>query len=204
MRPTFATPASTLLNASLVIGPVAYLLLDATYATRGWWDAQAGALHVVVAAVYGLTALRLVTLTSGRLQAVLLVVALLGVVGDAGVGDDALHVGLGGNDLFQEAGPANLFKTLGFFFPLTLLLGAFGLRARVPARVVGLLVAGAVLFPVAHVQNISWLALLGDTVLLIALASVFALRHRLDAPPTDERAGYTAGAAPVLAGLDEG
>src|SRR6476661_1844537 len=63
------TPTARLLNAALLLGPLAYLFLDCTYASRGWWDAQTGALHIVAAALYGVTALRLVTLAEGRLQA---------------------------------------------------------------------------------------------------------------------------------------
>jgi len=182
MKLVRGTPVSALLNASLIFGPLAYLFLDSTYAARGWWDAQTGALHIVVAAVYGVTAVRLVTLTRGRLQAVLLVVAMLGVVGNAGVGDDALHVGLGGNDLFLEDGPANVFKAMGFFFPLTLLLAAAGTWRRVPVWNSVLLALGAVLFPVAHVANISWLAITDGVVLVLALGHFFTLRRELDAP----------------------
>jgi hypothetical protein len=182
MKLVRGTPVSTLLNASLIFGPLAYLFLDSTYAARGWWDAQTGALHIVVAAVYGVTAIRLVTLTRGRLQAVLLVVVMLGVVGNAGVGDDALHVGLGGNDLFLENGPANVFKAMGFFFPLTLLLAAAGTWRRVPVWNSVLLAVGAVLFPVAHVANISWLAIADGVVLVLALGHFFTIRGELDAP----------------------
>lgn len=181
MRPVPGTPTAALLNASLVFGPVAYLFLDCTYAARGWWDASTGALHIVVAALYGVTAIRLVGFTRGRLQAVLLLVALLGIVGNAGVGDDTLHVGLGGNDLFLEDGPANVFKTMGFFFPLTLLLAVPGLWGRVPVWSSALLAVGAVLFPVAHVQNISWLAILDAVVLVLALGHLFVVRHELEA-----------------------
>lgn len=180
METTPRTPTAALLDASLLLGPLAYLFLDSTYAVRGWWDAPTGALHVVVAAVYGLTAIRLTTFTRGRLQAVLLVVALLGVVGNAGVGQDALQVGLGGKDLFQEDGPANLFKTMGFFFPLTFLLAATGIRDRVPTWVAGLLAVGAVIFPVAHVGNVTWLALVDGVVMVVALGSVFTHRRELD------------------------
>lgn len=176
------TPTARLLNAALVLGPLAYLFLDCTYASRGWWDAQTGALHLVAAALYGVTAIRLVTLAEGRLQAALLVIALLGVVGNAGVGDNTLHVGLGGNDLFMEDGPANLFKTMGFFFPLTLLLAAVAVRKRVPGWVAALLAAGALLFPVAHVLNLSWLAILDGVLLVLALGYLFTVRDELDAP----------------------
>jgi hypothetical protein len=185
MRLTPGTPTAAVLNAFLLVGPLAYLFLDCTYAARGWWDAGTGALHVVVAALYGVTAIRLVTLTHGRLQAVLLVVAMLGVVGNAGVGEDALHVGLGGNDLFLEDGPANVFKTMGFFFPSTLLLAAVGLRSRVPLWVCGLLGVGAVLFPLAHVQNISWLAILDGVLVVLAMGYLYAARHELDAHELD-------------------
>ena len=197
MRLIPGSPTTKLLNAALIFGPLAYLFLDCTYATRGWWDAQTGALHIVVAAVYGITAIRLVTLAEGRLQAVLLVVAMLGVVGNAGVGDDTLHVGLGGNDLFQEDGPANLFKAMGFFFPLTLLLTVAAIWKRVPVWVSALLAVGALAFPVAHVQNIAWLAILDGVVLVLALGYLFTIRDRLDAtddaprsrPATAERVG---------------
>jgi hypothetical protein len=182
MRLIPGTPTARLLNAALVLGPLAYLFLDCTYASRGWWDAQTGALHVVAAALYGVTAIRLVTLAEGRLQAVLVVVAMLGVVGNAGVGDNTLHVGLGGNDLFMEDGPANLFKTMGFFFPLTLLLAAVAVRKRAPGWVAALLAVGALLFPVAHVLNLSWLAILEGVLLVLALGYLFTIRDVLDAP----------------------
>jgi hypothetical protein len=174
MRLIPGSPTTKLLNAALIFGPLAYLFLDCTYATRGWWDAQTGALHIVVAAVYGITAIRLVTLAEGRLQAVLLVVAML-------------DVGLGGNDLFQEDGPANLFKAMGFFFPLTLLLTVAAIRKRVPAWVSVLLAVGALAFPVAHVQNIAWLAILDGVILVLALGYLFTIRDRLDAPDDSPR-----------------
>lgn len=166
------TPAGRLLTVCLVLGPLGFLALDTSYAARGWWDAWTGMAHILAAAVYGLTALALVGLTRGRLQAVLLVIAVIGIVGNAGVGDDTLHVGLGGNDLFDEQGPANLWKMLGFFFPLTFLLGALALRRRTPLWWAPLLVAGAVVFPIAHVANISWLAILDGVLMLAALGSL--------------------------------
>jgi hypothetical protein len=157
------------------------LILDASYAVRGWWDAPTGALHVVVAGVYALTAIRLVLFARDRLQVVLLVVALFGVVGNAGVGYDAVQVGLGGNDLFQLHGSADVLKILGFCFPLTLLLTAVALRGQVPRWHPVLLSAGAVLFPVAHVRNISWLAILDALLLVMALGYLYAVREELSA-----------------------
>ena len=175
------TPTAALLDASLVFGPLCYLLLDASYAVRGWWDAPTGALHVVVAGLYALTAVRLVLFARGRLQAVLLVVAMFGVVGNAGVGYDAVQVGLGGNDLFQLDGAANVLKVLGFCFPLTLLLAAVALRGRVPGWHTVLLGVAAVLFPLAHVRNISWLAILDALLLVVALGYLYLARQDLAA-----------------------
>jgi hypothetical protein len=166
------SPARRLLDAALVLGPLAYLALDCSYAARGWWDGPTGAAHTVIAALYGITALKLVSVNRGRLQAVLLVVAVLGIVGNAGVGQDTVHVALGGNDLFDENGPATVFKAMGFFFPLTFVLAAAGLRRRTPAWWAPLLALGGVLFPVAHVNNISWLAIADGLVMLLALGSL--------------------------------
>ncbi len=164
-----ATATERLLDVTLLLGPLAYLAVDCSYSVRGWDDGPTAATHVLAAAVYGLAALKLVTLTRGRVQALLLVVAVLGIIGNAGVGDNALHVALGGNDLFDEQGPATVFKTLGFFFPLTFLLAAFALRRRTPGWWPPLLAVGAVLFPIAHVANISWLAIVDALVMLAAL-----------------------------------
>lgn len=170
-EPHLADPTVRLLDASLLLAPLAYLALDCSYAVRGWDDGSTAALHIVAAALYGVAALKLVSHISGWPQAVLLVVALLGVVGNAGVGENALHVALGGNDLFDEQGPANLFKMMGFFFPLTFLLSALALRRRTASWWPPLLLLGAVLFPVAHVANIAWLAIADALVMLAALGS---------------------------------
>jgi len=171
LTPGLDEPGRRLLDASLLIGPLAYLALDCAYAVRGWTDGPTSALHLLAAALYGLAALTLVTLCRGRLQAVILVVAVLGIIGNAGVGVNTMHIALGGNDLFDEQGPADVFKTMGFFFPLTFLLAAFALRRRTPSWWSPLLALGAVLFPLAHVANISWLAILDALVMLAALGT---------------------------------
>jgi hypothetical protein len=166
-----AAPTERLLDAALLLAPLAYLVVDCSYAVRGWNDGPTAAMHVLAAAVYGLAAIKLVTLTRGRTQALLLVVAVLGIIGNAGVGDNTLHIALGGNDLFDEKGPANVFKTMGFFFPLTFLLASLSLRRRTPLWWPPLLALGAVLFPIAHVANISWLAIVDALVMLAALGT---------------------------------
>jgi hypothetical protein len=159
----------------LVAAPLGYLGLDCSYAVRGWDDGPTAALHVLAAALYGVAAIRLVTLVRGRGQALLMIVAVLGAIGNAGVGENTLHVALGGNDLFDEHGPANLFKAMGFFFPLTFLLAAALLRRLTPTWWSALLVVGAVLFPVAHVANVSWLAILDGGIMLAALGTCAAV-----------------------------
>lgn len=165
------SPVDRLLDASLLLAPLAYLVVDSCYAVRGWDDGMTAALHIVAAGLYGLAALKLVSLTSGRTQAALLVIAVLGVIGNAGVGENTLHIATGGNDLFDEHGPANLFKAMGFFFPLTFLVTAVALRRRTPAWWSPLLALGAVLFPAAHVTNTGWLAVTDAVVMLLALGA---------------------------------
>jgi hypothetical protein len=164
-------PTARLLNSSLLLAPLAYLAVDSSYAVRGWDDGPTAAMQVIAAALYGLAALKLVSLTRGRTQALLLVVAILGIVGNAGVGENTMHVALGGNDLFDADGPANVFKTMGFFFPLTFLISALALRTRTPSWWSALLILGAALFPVAHVANISWLAIGDGVLMLLALGT---------------------------------
>jgi hypothetical protein len=168
-----------LLDSALLGAPLAYLALDCSYAVRGWDDGPTAALHILAAALYGIAALRLVSLNRGRVQAVLLVVAVLGMIGNAGVGENTLHVALGGNDLFDQDGPANLFKAMGFFFPLTFLITALALRSRTPAWWSLLLALGAVLFPVAHVGNVSWLAIVDALLMLLTLGSCLAVIDRI-------------------------
>jgi len=168
-------PTQRLLDAGLILAPLAYLAVDCSYAVRGWDDGPTAAAHVIAAALYGLAALKLASLVHGRTQAVLLVVAVLGIIGNAGVGDNTLHIALGGNDLFDEQGPANVFKTMGFFFPLTFLISAFALRRRAPVWWAPLLALGAVLFPVAHVANIGWLAVVDALLMLMALGTCAAV-----------------------------
>lgn len=172
------SPAERLLNASLLLAPLGYLAVDSSYAVRGWDDGPSAAMHIIAAALYGLAAIKLVSMTAGRTQAVLLVVAVLGVVGNAGVAENTLHVALGGNDLFDANGPANVFKALGFFFPLTFLIAAFALRTRTPAWWTALLVLGAALFPIAHVSNISWLAIIDAVLMLLLLGTLTRLVSR--------------------------
>lgn len=166
-----AAPTERLLAASLLLAPIAYLAVDCSYAVQGWHHGPTAAAHLLAAVLYGLAAIKLVSLVRGWPQALLLVVAILGVVGNAGVADNTLHIALGGSDVFEADGPANVFKTMGFFFPLTFVIAAVALRRRAAAWWPPLLIVGALLFPVAHVANISWLAIVDGLLMLAALGS---------------------------------
>lgn len=188
VAPSLDPMTERLLAASLVAAPLAYLALDCSYAVRGWDDGTTAALHVLAAGLYGIAGLALVRLSTGPLQAVLLAVAVLGTIGNAGVGQNTLHVALGGSDLFDEHGPANLFKTMGFFFPLTFLLAAVALRRLMPTWWPPLLALGAALFPVAHIANISWLAIVDAVIMLVALGTCAApVRPTVDPIKTSGR-----------------
>lgn len=173
---TIDPPLQRLLEGTLLAAPLGYLMLDCAYAARGWGDGATGGAQVLAAALYGIAALALVTLARGRAQVVLLVVAMLGVVGNAAVGVNTMHLALGGIDLFHKGGVAGLFKVLGFFFPLTFLIAAIVVRGRTPRWWPPLLALGALLFPVAHVANISWLAIVDGVVMLAALGSLTGRR----------------------------
>ena len=60
---------------------------------------------------------------------------------------------------------------MGFFFPLTFLIASLALRQRAPRWWAPLLALGALLFPIAHVANISWLAVVDGLVMLLALGT---------------------------------
>lgn len=176
MTTTFAIgkPATRVLQLSLLAGPLFFLFVDSMYAARGWWDGWSANLHAIGAVIYGGTALALVLLTRGRWQAVLAVVALLGVAGNAGVADNTLHISLGAADLFDStASTTQLIKLGGFFFPLTFLIAAFTIRAAVPLWNRILLAVGAVIFPVAHVGNIKPLAIVDAVIMVVALGAIW-------------------------------
>jgi hypothetical protein len=170
--PMTSTPLERLLTASLVVAPAIYLTADFLYATRGWADPLAGVFHVLGAVGYTIVMVRLVTLGTGTLAAVLLVVGAFGAAGDVGYGFNTIHVSLGDTNLVDAGGAATLIKPLGLCFALTLLLGAVVLRRMAPAWAVALLAVSALAWPVAHIGNIGWLAVLINAVLLAVFSTV--------------------------------
>jgi hypothetical protein len=172
------TPSERLLTGSLVVAPAVYLIADLLYATRGWDDPTAGVVHVLAAVGYTLVMYRLVTLRNSMLAAVLLVVGAFGAAGSVAFGFNTIHVSLGDTDLVDATGAAALIKPLGLGFPLTLLLGAAVLRRIAPTWTVALLAVSAIIWPVAHIANIGWLAVAVNATLVVAFGAVAAVLYR--------------------------
>ncbi|HEY0001645.1 MAG TPA: hypothetical protein VGB74_14400 [Actinoplanes sp.] len=177
-----SSPLGRLLAASLVVAPAIYLIADLLYATRGWDDPTAAVVHVLAAVGYTLVIVRLVTLGSGSLAAVLLVVGAFGAAGDIAYGFNAIHVSLGDTDLVDATGAALLIKPLGLCFPLTLLLGAAVLRRIAPTWTVALLAVSAIAWPVAHIANIGWLAVAVNAALVAVFSAVAVVLNRTPDP----------------------
>ncbi|MFG1992631.1 hypothetical protein ACGFJ7_21890 [Actinoplanes sp. NPDC048988] len=171
-----STPLNRVLTASLAVAPAVYLLADLLYATRGWDDPTAAVVHVLGATGYLVVLVRLVTLGDGVLAATLLLVGALGAAGNVAYGFNTIHVALGGADLVDASGAATLIKPLGLCFPLTLLIGAAVLRGRAPAWAVTLLAVASLAWPVAHIADIGWLAVLVNASLVVVFGAVAVAR----------------------------
>jgi hypothetical protein len=178
MRSLPGSPLDRLLTASLLIAPLIYLLADLLYASRGWDDPTAAVVHVVGATAYALLLLRVVSWSDGVPAAVLLVVGVLGVAGNVAYGFNTIHVSLGDTDLVDATGAATLIKPLGLCFPLALLLAAVVLRKTRPAWIVAVLAVAGLAWPVAHIANIAWLAVLVNVALVAAFGALAATGTR--------------------------
>ena len=150
------TPTDRLLNGALLVAPVLYLAADSLYAARGWDDATAGVLHVLGAIGYGFVVLRVASWLprESKIAAAILFTGLVGLVGNAVYGFEAIHMSLGDVQLVDQPGAANLIKPLGLFFPLSFALIAFAL-IRLGHRWQGLLVLVAIIaWPIGHIGNL--------------------------------------------------
>ena len=168
------TPTERLLTGSLLVAPIVYLAADSTYAARGWDDPTAGVLHVLGAIAYGFVVLRAASWLprDSKLAAWILFTGLIGLVGNAAYGFEAIHMSLGDTQLVDQPGAANLIKPLGLFFPLSFALVAVALL-RLGHRWQGLLVLVAmVAWPVAHIGNLSAVAVPVNVALVIAFGSL--------------------------------
>ena len=168
------TPTDRLLSGALLLAPLTYLVADTTYAVRGWDDGTGGVLHVLGAIAYGFVVLRVASWLprESRLAAWILFTGLIGLVGNAAYGFEAIHMSLGDTQLVDQPGAANLIKPLGLFFPLGFALMALAL-IRLGSRWQGLLVlAGALVWPVGHIANIAPLAVAVNVALVLGFASL--------------------------------
>ena len=169
-----STPTDRLLTGALLVAPLIYLAADTTYAARGWDDATGGVLHVLGAIAYGFVVLRVASWLPrvSRLAAWILLTGLIGMVGNAAYGFEAIHMSLGDIQLVDQPGAANLIKPLGLFFPLSFALIA-GAVLRLGHRWQGVLALVAILtWPVAHIGNLAVVAVMVDISLVIAYGSL--------------------------------
>ena len=178
-----------MLTAFLLLAPLLSLAADTLYALRGWSDPTAAVLHVLGATAYAFAVLRLVTWLPARSgwAAALLLTGVVGAAGNVAYGFNTIHVSLGDTDLVDASGAAVLIKPLGLFFPLALLVAGLALAAAgVGARwCAGLLMVVALLWPIAHIGNIGWLAVAVNLAVL-GVAGALVLLPTASATPTVE------------------
>ena len=97
---------------------------------------------------------------------------LIGMAGNVAYGFEAIHMSLGDTQLVHRSGAANLIKPLGLFFPVSFALVALAL-VRLGHRWQGIFVLVAMIaWPIAHIANISALAVPVNVALVIALGSL--------------------------------
>jgi hypothetical protein len=178
-----------LLTLSLIAAPVIYLIADSLYAARGWDDPTAAVFHVLGAIAYTFVLLRVVTWSDGILAAVLLFIGALGVAGNVAYGFNTIHVSLGDTDLVDATGAANLIKPLGLCFPLMLLLAAVVIRRTQKVWISAVLAVAAIAWPVAHIANIAWLAVLVNAALVVVFGALTVVVPRAAADPNNEPVG---------------
>ena len=157
--PVAPSPTDRVGRVALAVAPLLYLAVDTLYAVHGWDDATAGALHVVGATVYVLALLHVASWTGGRLAALAVVTAVVGGIGNAAYGFEAIHSSLGAVALVHAPGAAAaIIKPIGLVCPVAFLVAA-AVLARVGHRVSAVLVGvAAVAWPVAHIGDIAALA----------------------------------------------
>ena len=194
-RAVAPTPTDRLLDSALLVAPLIYLAADTTYAVRGWDDATAGALHVVGATAYGFVVLRVASWLrrDSRLAAWILFVGLVGLVGNAAYGFEAIHMSLGDIELVDQPGTATIIKPLGLFFPLSIALIAWALT-RLRHRWQGVVVlVSSLAWPVAHIGNLPAIAIPVNIALVIAFGSLIWTRPVTSASSRSESNAQSGG-----------
>ncbi len=135
---------------------------------------RSGTLQVLGAIAYAFVVLRVAAWLPAEsgLAAVILVTGVVGVVGNAAYGFDAIHQSFGDVELVDRSGAANLIKPLGLFVPISFALIALAL-AKLGRRPQGLLVlVAAVLWPIAHIANLGPVAVITNVGLVVAFGSL--------------------------------
>ncbi len=181
----FRNPTDQLLTASLVVGPLTYLAADSTYAAQGWDSGRAGVLQVLGAIAYGLVVLRIATWLprSSMLKAAIVLTGIIGLVGNAAYGFEAIHMSLGDIQLVDQPGAANLIKPIGLFFPLSFALVALAL-AKLGHRLQAAFVLVAIIgWPIAHIGNIAVVAIPVNVILVVAFGSLLRAEHHRQSDP---------------------
>ncbi len=179
------TPTDRLLTAALLVAPLVYLAADTTYAARGWDDGTGGVLHVLGAIGYGFVVLRIASWlpARSRLAAWILFAGLVGLVGNAAYGFEAIHMSLGDTQLVdQPGGAAGLIKPLGLFFPLSVALIAVALDRLGHRWQAGLTLVATIAWPVAHIGNLPAVAVPVNVALVVALGSLVWARAGSPSP----------------------
>jgi hypothetical protein len=170
----YATPTDRLLTGSLLAAPLIYLAADSTYAARGWDDATAGVIHVLGAIAYGFVVIRVANWlpAKSRLAMAVLLIGVIGMAGNVAYGFEAIHMSLGDTQLVDQPGAANLIKPLGLFFPLSLALIGYALVRLGHRWQAGLVLVGAIAWPIAHIGNVAAVAVPVNVVLVVAFGSL--------------------------------
>ena len=183
-EPAATTPTDRLLDVSLILAPLLYLVADSTYAARGWTDPAAGVFHVLGAIAYGFVIVRVAAwlAPASKLRAWLLLTGLIGMAGNVAYGFETIHMSFGDMQLVDRTGAANLIKPLGLFFPLSFVLVAAALRELGERWQAGLILVATLLWPVAHIGNVAAVAVPVNLALAVAFGTVAWKRARHGGP----------------------
>lgn len=109
---------------------------------------------------------------ASKLAAAILVAGLIGMAGNIAYGFEAIHMSLGDTPLVDQAGAANLIKPLGLFFPISYALIALALARLGHRRQAVIVLVAMIGWPIAHIGNITALALAVDSALVVAFGSL--------------------------------
>jgi hypothetical protein len=181
--PATTAPTERLLTAALLFAPLVYLAADTTYAATDWHNPTAGVLHVIGATAYGFVVLRVAAWLprESLLATMIIVTGIIGLAGNVAYGFDTIHMSLGDVALVHRTGAANLIKPYGLFFPLSVALIAWGLSRLSHQWQATLILVAAIAWPVAHIANIAWLAVMVNVALVVGFGTLVWARADVSA-----------------------